>query len=262
MPGSERDGSGFDIGPVRDLIVEAGRRALDQWGNVRAEAKADQSLVTAVDRDTEDYLAAGIARLYPDAGFGGEEYGLRTERRPDVWICDPIDGTTNYVRGLPHWCVSLGLLRDGVAAAGVVYAPALDRLYWGTRGGGAFCNGVRLCARDPDGIEYEDVLCVSTNGLKTLPVSRVEARLRCLGSIALELCLVAEGRAIGAVGVGEGIVDMAAAMCLCGEAGLAFDYLDGEDLTPAGLLAEWRTKRHFLCAGTRMSGMLRERLGS
>ncbi len=262
MPASEVVPAPPDIGPVRDLVVEAGRRALGTWGQVGAEAKADRSLVTEVDRRTEDFLADGISRLFPEAAFGGEEYGLRAVGPSDVWICDPIDGTTNYVRGLPYWCVSLGLLRDGVAVAGIIYAPVLDRLYWAVRGDGAYCNGSRLSICDPEIIEYEALLCVSTNGLKTLPVDRVDARLRCLGSIALELCLVAEGRAIGAIGLHEGIVDMAAAMCICAEAGATFGYLQGGALTPAGLLEYWRTTRHFYCAGPRMAGLLMERLGS
>jgi myo-inositol-1(or 4)-monophosphatase len=250
----------MDLEPVKRLVAEAGQRALREWGTIAAEEKADRSLVTAVDRDTENFLAEGIARLFPDAGFAGEEYGLRANGRRDVWVSDPIDGTTNFVRGLPHWCVSLGLVQGGVARAGVIYAPALDRMYWSERGAGAFCNGERLRALDPECIEYEDLLCVSTSALKTLAMCQVDARLRCLGSIALELCLVAEGRAIGAIGLGEGITDVAAAMCLCTEAGSSFAYLNGDELTAESLLAEWRTRRHFVCAGQRMRALLGERL--
>ncbi|NLH98888.1 MAG: inositol monophosphatase [Chthonomonadales bacterium] len=249
-----------DIRPIRDLVIEAGTRALRQWGTVAAEAKSDRSLVTEVDRAIEAFLGEGIARLHPDAGFAGEEFGRRNGDRADTWVCDPIDGTTNYVRGLPHWCVSLGLVRNGVAEAGVIWAPVLNRLYWAVRGEGAYCNDVRLAAPDRDAIEYEDLLCISTNGLKTLPTSGVEARLRCLGSIALELCLVAEGRAVGAIGLHEGIMDMAAAMCICEEAGCGFAYLDGSALTAGDLLAEWRTSRHFVAAPSRLRALLCEAL--
>ncbi|MBM3495217.1 MAG: inositol-phosphate phosphatase, partial [Armatimonadetes bacterium] len=189
-----------DIAPIRDLVVDAGHRARARWGNVRAEAKPDRSLVTDVDREVESFLAAGVASLHPDAAFAGEEYGRRGAAARDVWVCDPIDGTTNFVMGLPHWCVSLGLVRDGAPAAGVVYAPVLDRLYWAAAGQGAFPNDVQLRCSAKDAIEYEDLLCISTSSLKTLRTSGIEARLRCLGSIALEVALVAEGRAIGAVG--------------------------------------------------------------
>jgi myo-inositol-1(or 4)-monophosphatase len=231
---------------VRDLVCAAGRDALRHWGAVASEAKDDKSLVTEVDRSVENRLAEGIGRLYPDAAFAGEEFGRRGDGTGDIWICDPVDGTTNFVTGLPHWCVSLGLLRDGRPHTGVIYAPALDRLYWAQAGAGAYCNGSRLRATGNSLVEHEDLLCISTNSIKTLQTAGIEARLRCLGSIALELALVAEGKAIGSVGLHEGIVDVAAALCLLAEAGAEVAYLDGEPIVPLTLLSIWRTRKHFL----------------
>src|SRR5215831_17710777 len=115
-----------DIELVKRLVVQAGTRALEQWGSAKFEYKADHSLVTAVDRDTEQFLYREVSSAYPEYAFIGEEFGWRGPTGAPVWTCDPIDGTTNYVRGLPHWAVSLGLLDEGASQLGAVYLPALD----------------------------------------------------------------------------------------------------------------------------------------
>lgn len=246
------------------LVVEAGRNALGRWGSVGAECKADATLVTAVDRENEEFLAKSLVRLLPGSRFAGEEGGIRSgPEQPghvptaeDVWVCDPIDGTTNYVMGLPHWCVAIGLLRNGRAELGAVYAPVLDRLYTAARGQGVWCNGVPIRSTGAAEVEHEDLLCLSTGALRALHMPNLICRIRCLGSIALEVCLAAEGRAIGAVGLGEGIVDLAGAMCICDEAGCSVAYLDGRSVDPTELLTQWRTREPFIAAPSRLQNKL------
>lgn len=241
-----------DIEFVKDLVVEAGKRALAQCGTVEREWKADLSLVTAVDRETEQFLRAELSRAYPGFAFVGEEFGWHGPKDAPLWACDPIDGTTNYVFGLPHWGVSVGLVQEGLPLLGALYLPRLDELFWAVRGQGAFCNGVRLHAEDRDALHVEDTLCMTSNSLKTLNTEAVPGRLRCMGSIAAELAYTARGHLCGTVGLYEGIVDIAAALCFCFEAGCEARYLSGPPLDIAALVEAGRTTEHFLVAPPRL----------
>ena len=135
---------------------------------------------------------------------------------------------------------------------GVVYLPRLGELFWAVRGGGAFCNGTRIHATDRDSIGIEDTICFSSNSAKTLNTEAIAGRIRCLGSIANELIYTARGNLCAAVGLHEGIVDMAAAFCICAEAGCEFRSLTGPLVDVADLLAKGRTTEHFLCAPPRL----------
>ncbi len=245
-----------DIELVKRLVVEAGKRALEHWGKIDHEFKADSSFVTAVDRDTEKFLYKELNAPYAGYAFVGEEYGWRGAKDVPVWVCDPIDGTTNYVCGLPHWGVSVGLLNEGVSQLGAVYLPALDELFWGVRGEGSYCNGIRLQVQDRDSLHVEDTICVTSNSLKTLNTEALNGRLRCLGSIAAELCNTARGSLCATIGLHEGIVDIGAALCICAEAGCEFTYLAGPPVDVAALLEARRTDEHFVYAPPRLTQFL------
>ncbi|MDO5746847.1 MAG: histidinol-phosphatase [Actinomycetaceae bacterium] len=102
------------------------------------ERKADMTLVTEADRGTEDALRARLAVLRPDDAILGEERGTSTSSHNRRWIIDPIDGTHNYVRGVPVWATLIALEVNGNIEVGVVSAPALNRRWYGARGQGAF----------------------------------------------------------------------------------------------------------------------------
>jgi myo-inositol-1(or 4)-monophosphatase len=216
-----------DLELVKRLVVDAGKRALKQCGAVACERKADLSLVTEVDRETEQFLAAELARAYPEFGFLGEEYGRRGDPEAPFWACDPIDGTTNFVFGLPHWGVSLGLVDQGVPLLGALYLPCLDELFWAGRGQGAFCNGARLSIEDRDALQAEDPVGLNSNAMKLLNIEAIQGGLRRLGSIAAEIAYTARGGLCATIGQREGILDTAAALCLLFEAGGEFRYLSG-----------------------------------
>ena len=137
-------------GPDRALEVAleaaraAGALALRYFaGGVEVTLKADQTPVTQADREAEQAIAERLRAVFPDVGFLGEEFGSqgRQERR---WIIDPIDGTNNFVRGIPYWAVLIALEEAGEITLGVVHAPATGDLFWARRGAGAFANGTRL----------------------------------------------------------------------------------------------------------------------
>jgi fructose-1,6-bisphosphatase/inositol monophosphatase family enzyme len=230
-----------DIELVKRLVTEAGKRALQQCGAVACERKADESLVTAVDRDTERFLAEELGRAYPGFAFLGEEYGRHGDPDAPLWACDPIDGTTNFVFGLPHWCVSLGLVHQGVPLLGALYTPCLDELFWAVRGQGAFCNGVRLQAPDRDSLQAEDTLSLTSGPMKRMDLRGIPGVVRCLGSVAIDIAYTARGNLCAAIGCREGIVDIAAALCVLFEAGGECRYLAGSPVDIAALAHEYGT---------------------
>lgn len=245
------------LSKVQQLVEVVASEALHTWGTAEPETKADETFVTMVDRRNEDRLATELTSLLPGSVFAGEEAGRRGDTDAGlVWVCDPIDGTLNYVKGLPHWCVSVGLLEDGVPVLGVVHAPVLRATYAAAAGAGATLNGRKLEAVAPARLIHEDLICASTNALHTLDFAEIPCRIRCLGSIALEACLVAEGRAVAAIGLGEGIVDLAASLCICGEAGAQARYLFNGPLEAAQLMNAWRTREPFFLGSEAVWGLL------
>jgi histidinol-phosphatase len=105
------------------------------------ETKADRTEVTIADRSSEQAIRDHLALRRPDHGVLGEEHGISDANARCRWIIDPIDGTSNYVRGVPLWATLLALEVDGEIVVGIVSAPALGKRWWATRGHGAFVNG-------------------------------------------------------------------------------------------------------------------------
>jgi histidinol-phosphatase len=109
--------------------------------------KADNSEVTDIDRATEQAIVSSLSSARPDYGIYGEEFGTSGPANAEAtWVIDPIDGTTNFVRGVPVWATLIALVRNGVPELGVVSAPAMGFRWWATSGGGAFFNGTRIYA--------------------------------------------------------------------------------------------------------------------
>lgn len=108
------------------------------------ETKADQSPVTAADRAAEQAIIATLRQFFPDYGFFGEEFGSQEGSAPARWIIDPIDGTANFIRGIPFFGTLIALEQDGEITTGVVYAPVQGDLLYAARGEGAYANGERL----------------------------------------------------------------------------------------------------------------------
>ncbi|MEZ5826010.1 MAG: inositol monophosphatase [Geminicoccaceae bacterium] len=120
----------------------AGELALERFksrGELQIESKGLQDFVSAADREVEDYIRNELSRLFPEDGILGEEGGgVETDR---LWVIDPIDGTSNFLRGLPAWGVLLAFVVDGVTEIGITVLPVMDEFYAARRGGGATLNG-------------------------------------------------------------------------------------------------------------------------
>ena len=128
-----------------ELAQEAGALALDyQRRGITAETKADESPVTAADKACEKMIVERITREFPDDGVLGEEGANRESRNGRKWIVDPIDGTRDFVRGIPLWAVLIGFEQDGQIVAGAAHSPGQKLLLSASKGGGTWQEGTRL----------------------------------------------------------------------------------------------------------------------
>src|SRR5437588_9790772 len=135
-----------------NVMVKAARHAgrslkrdLGEVEHLQVSLKGPANFVTMADRRAEEILYTDLIKARPGYGFIGEEGGSREGTdKSHVWIVDPLDGTTNFLHGMPHFAVSIALKRDDTIVAGVVYNPANDDLFLAERGKGAFLNDQRL----------------------------------------------------------------------------------------------------------------------
>src|SRR6266516_3913517 len=135
-----------------NVMVKAARRAgrslkrdLGEIENLQVSLKGPANFVTLADKRAEEILYQDLAKARPGYGFIGEEGGTREGAdKTHTWIVDPLDGTTNFLHGIPQFAISIGLRREDTIIAGVIYNPANDELYIAERGKGAFLNDQRL----------------------------------------------------------------------------------------------------------------------
>ena len=166
----------IDIEYIKSISKEAGDRAVTMLNDIKVEFKKDDSLVTHIDRQTELFIRGKLEEKYPGYAFQGEEYGRIGSDGIPLWAVDPIDGTTNMVFGIPLWGVSIGLIVEGVAVAGVFYMPLTNQMFWGVRGEGSFCNGARLQTKDRTEIHPEDTVGFTSGAIKTLEFPEISGR--------------------------------------------------------------------------------------
>lgn len=155
---------------VLEVAVEAARAAgeiaLKYFRRaVEVTLKPDRSPVTRADREAEQVIVEILARAFPEHGFLGEELGARGSKEVR-WIVDPIDGTRNFVRGIPIWAVLIALEERGEITAGVVLNPVSGELYTARRGEGAFLGGERLSVSAVSSLEQATLVHASLNLLR------------------------------------------------------------------------------------------------
>ncbi len=226
----------LDVAQVVVIAREASQLALEWSGRCAAQIKVDNTLVTEADVAIENLLRQRLKDLAPTYNFLGEEGGLvvpegGSEDAP-CWVIDPIDGTTNFVRGVPLWCVSIGLVHQGRAILGVVSVPPQNEMLWASAGKGAFWQAgageaIPLRARDPEVLIQEDLIACNTSVEEAIDFVGVPCRLRNFGTLAYHLTLLARGVVCSSLAMWHQVYDVAAGICLCQEAGCIAQYLDG-----------------------------------
>ncbi|GAB1642377.1 inositol monophosphatase family protein [Krasilnikovia sp. MM14-A1259] len=235
-------------GDLLAIAVRIARDAAETARRMRAEAitdvqtkSTDTDVVTAADRAVERQVVEALRRERPDDGVLGEEYGDSAAPAPGAvrWILDPIDGTVNYLYGLPQYAVSLAAEVDGVVLAGVVRNAATGDEWTATRGGGAWRDGRRLTgsargtldqALVATGFGYDAARRAHQGTVLAGLITQVRD-IRRFGAASLDLCLAAEGAVDAYFEKGLNPWDHAAGGLVATEAGLTVAGLHGE---PAG----------------------------
>jgi myo-inositol-1(or 4)-monophosphatase len=231
----------IDAARAAGLIINRAALNLDQ---IKVEQKGANDLFTQIDQDAEALIREQLLTAYPNHAFEGEESGVTGAVKSECrWIVDPIDGTINFIHGLPHYAVSIAMELNGKLEHAVIYNPATNDLFTASRGSGAFLNNRRI--RVSSRVRLNESLlshAMPINTLKARPeLVRLQTQLRFgssglrnTGSAALDLAYVAAGFIDGFVGAGLKNWDMAAGALLIKEAGGLITDFTGEGAFMAG----------------------------
>ena len=222
------------LATARQVAIEAGTLLVEARGKVAAESKGPRDLVTDADRSAQRLIRNRLLEAFPDHLFLGEEQ--ESEHEPPeagawhedyTWVVDPLDGTMNFVHGIPHFAVSIALLYRGQPLVGVIRQPMCDATFWAEAGGGSWLNGEQLrCSAchsvgealvaislaahvDPDSLEVRQFV----------QLLEVAQGIRRMGSAALNLAHVAAGWLDGYWAWHGNIWDVAAGWLMVQEAG-------------------------------------------
>jgi myo-inositol-1(or 4)-monophosphatase len=238
-----------------NIMLKAARKAgrslvkdFREVENLQVSSKGPGDFVSKADRAAEEILRDALMEARPNYGFLGEEGTVIEGKDPTRrWIVDPLDGTTNFLHGMPHWAVSIALEHKGEIVAGVVYDPAKDEMFYAEKGAGCWLNDskrLRVSGRNKM-IESVFATGVPFGGRKYLPATLQDlarlmpacAGVRRWGSAALDLAYVAAGRYEGYWERGLNSWDIAAGILLVREAGgLVAPIREGQDLLYDGNL--------------------------
>jgi myo-inositol-1(or 4)-monophosphatase len=215
------------------------RRDFGEVEQLQVSLKGPANFVTAADHRAESTLHAELSKARPGYGFLGEEGGRRIGTdKTHTWIVDPLDGTTNFLHGIPQFAISIALERDTTIVAGVIYNPATDEMFTAERGKGAFLNDRRLRVAARKRLIDAVIACGIPHhgrgdlalGLRELgAVQDKVAGLRRFGAASLDLAYVAAGRFDGYWERNLSPWDMAAGLLMVREAGGFVSDIDGGD---------------------------------
>ena len=230
--------------PLLNVMIKAARKAgrmlnrdFGEVEHLQVSLKGPANFVTAADRRAEEILRQELGLARPGYGFLGEEGGAH--EGPDKthrWIVDPLDGTSNFLHGIPHFAISIALEREGTIVAGLVYNPANEELFTAERGKGTFLNDQRLRVAARKRLADAVIACGLPHlGRGDLALGRKElaavqdkvAGLRRFGAAALDLAWLAAGRFDGYWERNVSPWDVAAGLILVREAGGFVTDLDG-----------------------------------
>ncbi len=214
--------------------------------NIQIKNNDFGNLVSRADKNIETQIRKIIGKNFPTHKIIGEEFSKDKVKPTDlVWIIDPIDGTTNYIQGLPFACISLGLWQGNTPLVGVVLNPITEQLWTAVKGQGAFLNQQKLHVSKKHGLNFtyggfgwgRNVKKAQINFPKLLPILH---KVRTLGSATLEMCLVAQGVYDFYLQNEINIWDFAASALLVLEAGGEITEINGQPLTAS--------TTNFLCS--------------
>jgi len=238
---------------VAAVALDAGNFIREERKRFRyeeVEFKGASNLVSYVDKESEKQIIAGLEKIIPGAGFITEEETTSQGRKEYTWIIDPLDGTTNFVHGIPNYCVSIGLMLEDRIVAGVVYEVANNEMFYGWKNGGAYLNRERIHVSQAT--SFADT--VLATGFPYYEFERLDEYLQILhqlmestqglrrmGSAAADMAYVACGRYGGYFEYNLNAYDVAGGVILVQEAGGTVtdfhggnNYLFGREIVAGG----------------------------
>lgn len=226
-----------DINQLKGIILEAGALISDvRLSAEQISSKAGRlDFVTKYDVEVQNFLEQRFFEKWPGYQFIGEEQE-KHDFEGNAFIVDPIDGTTNFILGVPHYCISVAVIEAGKVVQAVVFNPALHEMFWAELGQGAYLNGHRI--ENPDlpfeqtvfGVgssPYNESLREPTLAMLREILKRTD--IRCHGSAALDLCYVANGLQGGYFEYEIKPWDIAAGLLIAREAGAIVSTMQGEE---------------------------------
>ena len=246
---------------MNDIVIEDVIRIVREASGLMArdgfavqEKGSRENLVTSSDIAVQHFLTRRLEALLPGSGFLCEEEDFADTSHEDIWIIDPIDGTTNYARGIASCCISVALVRGDTPTMGVVYSPWRNEMYHAVKGSGAFCNGrpIHVSSRPfEDGLFFSAMSTYRKEFARTCSDIIYDVYMACndirrTGSAAVELCMMAGGKAELYFEVRLLPWDYAAAALILQEAGGAVAGFDGgfPSLTEPSLVVAANTGAH------------------
>ncbi|CAM3637869.1 inositol-1-monophosphatase [Vibrio sp. Of14-4] len=238
--------------PMLNIAIRAARKAgnhiaksLENVDKIESTQKGTNDFVTNIDKEAESIVIDTIRASYPDHTIISEEAGLLTGKDDEVqWIIDPLDGTTNFIKGFPHFSVSIAVRLKGKTEVACVYDPMLNELFTAQRGSGAQLNSARIRVKQVKDMQGA-VLATgfpfkqkqhSESYFKIMSALFVDCSdFRRTGSAALDLCYLAAGRVDGFFELGLKPWDIAAGELIAREAGaIVTDFAGGTDYMKSG----------------------------
>ncbi|MER9251985.1 inositol monophosphatase family protein [Mesorhizobium sp. M0598] len=243
-----------------DLARRAGALGLKYFRDLDSlaiESKGHQDMVSQADREVELFIRAAMKAAYPTDGIVGEEHASVTGSSGHVWVIDPIDGTANFVRGIPAWCVVIACAKDGDTVVGVIHEPSTGETFHCRKGGGAFLNGKPIRASAATSLTDGSLGTGFSNRAEMQNVATLIGLLFSKGGVffrnasgALMLAYAAAGRLLGYVEEHMNAWDCLAGMLLVEEAGGTIVKPDPKTVLENGALV--------ICAGSGVFAQVRQ----
>jgi myo-inositol-1(or 4)-monophosphatase len=235
------------IDKLKTILISAAREELlPRFAHVERAFKRDGSIVTEADTAMQQRVCEALRQHWPQIPLLGEEMSaeqqqaLLAESAQGLWLLDPLDGTSNFAAGIPYFCVSLALIREGQVVLGIIYDPLRDECFAAQKGMGATLNGHRLepAAPPPIGrsmglIDFKRLEAPLAARLASTPPY---ASQRSFGSGALDWCMIASGRCHLYLHGGQRLWDYAAGQLILQEAGGVAETLEGEPVLTQSLM--------------------------
>jgi fructose-1,6-bisphosphatase/inositol monophosphatase family enzyme len=220
---------------MKEVALEAGSIMKKHFMNVKKEFKADRSVVTAADKEINDLVDKWVKKNFPNHDFFGEEGKSMDNDSECLWVCDPIDGTRPFIFTIPTSVFSLGLVKSGKTIAAVVNDPWLGRMFYASKGKGAFVNGKRIHVSDKDEIDRAEIALTFFRRAKfdIMPtvnkLYELNAEMSDTGSIVHMAVLTACGIFDATIFPHDTFHDAAAIALIIEEAGGVITWLDGKE---------------------------------